>query len=116
MSRVLSLAGFQVILIGRFWVTTEERLKEFQFQFFQFERKLGRDYQVAARQRTVGTSAKGYKDGQIKRVEDYVCICDAALPKNQRKSRLGKLNHAASCTLYFCSGNSGTDGTFSDVV
>src|SRR6267143_5213709 len=66
---------------------------------FQSERKLGRDYQVAARQRTVGTSAKGYKDGQIKPVEDYVCIFDAALPKNQRKSRLGKLNHAASCTF-----------------
>jgi len=26
MSRALSLAGFQVILIGRFWVTTEELL------------------------------------------------------------------------------------------
>ena len=24
MSRVLSLAGFQVTVIGRFWVTTEE--------------------------------------------------------------------------------------------
>ena len=28
MSRVLSLAGFQVTLIGRFWVTTEGRIRE----------------------------------------------------------------------------------------
>jgi len=35
MSRVLSLAGFQVTLIGRFWVTTEARIgiQDFRDEF-----------------------------------------------------------------------------------
>jgi hypothetical protein len=33
MSRALSLAGFQVILIGRFWVTTEALPDKSERQF-----------------------------------------------------------------------------------
>jgi hypothetical protein len=35
MSRALSLAGFQVALIGRFWVTTEARESNVRFGIFE---------------------------------------------------------------------------------
>jgi hypothetical protein len=39
MSRALSLAGFQVILIGRFWVTTE--VKHAECRRIEHQRSIG---------------------------------------------------------------------------
>ncbi len=44
MSRVLSLAGFQVTLIGRFWVTTEDQRQKRQSQRPHRESRLRRTH------------------------------------------------------------------------